>query len=113
FRVAACDQREAALQAGIADRGVGFLRRSYPLIALLAALRMKYFWKKITSKMIGTALNIAPARTQFQFTPNNPWNDARPSGSVRWSGERSTMSGHWNSFHEPWNRRITSAARAG
>jgi len=26
--------------------------------------------------MIGTALNIAPASTQFQFTPNNPWNDA-------------------------------------
>src|SRR5439155_16731779 len=85
----------------------------YPLTALLAALRMKYFWKKITSRMIGTALNIAPASTQFQFTPNSPWNDASPSGSVRCSGERTTMSGHWNAFHDPWNCRIARAARAG
>jgi hypothetical protein len=41
---------------------------------------MKYFWKKITSRMIGTALNIAPASTRFQFTPNSPWNDASASG---------------------------------
>jgi hypothetical protein len=43
------------------------------LIALLAALQMRYFWKKITRLMIGTALMIAPASTQFQFTPNSPW----------------------------------------
>jgi hypothetical protein len=47
----------------------GLRMADYPLIALLAALRMKYFWKKITRMMIGTALNIAPASTQFQFTP--------------------------------------------
>ena len=80
---------------------------------LLVTLRMKYRWKKITRMITGTALNIAPASTQCQCTPNSPWKDARPSGSVMFCGWRATMSGHWKAFHSPWKRRMARAARPG
>jgi hypothetical protein len=49
-------------------------------VALLAALRMKEFWKKITSRSIDMALDVRRRATHFQFTPNNPWNDRARAG---------------------------------
>src|SRR5580692_6099034 len=74
---------------------------------------MKWRWARKKMSSIGTRLITLAAISRVHSVACAPWNVASPSGSVIWSVEVTTISGHRKLFHESRNVSAASVASAG